>query len=102
MNPRQLELALAKQRLQLRSAALRTEWAGHVAALHPLCVAGDRLRAGTAWLRAHPELAVAALVALLVARPRRAWRWLRRGVAVWQGWNRLRRWIEARQTGAVA
>lgn len=101
MSPRQVELALAKQRLQLRSAALRSEWAGHVAVLHPLCAAGDRLRAGTAWLRAHPELVVATAVARLVARPRRAWRWLRRGVVVWQGWNRLRRWIESRRAEAA-
>lgn len=95
MSPQQVELALKKQRLQFKSAALREEFAGHAAAFIPLFVAGDRLRDGALWLRRHPEVTVAATVALLVARPRAVFRWGRRSVFAWQAWTRLRDWLAA-------
>jgi len=48
------------------------------------------VRDGWAWLRRHPALPVAALTALVVARPRRVLRWARRGWFVWLGVRRLR------------
>ena len=41
MSPQQVELALKKQRLQLKSAALRSEFAGHAMAFAPLFAIGD-------------------------------------------------------------
>ncbi|OHC62958.1 MAG: hypothetical protein A2045_15740 [Rhodocyclales bacterium GWA2_65_20] len=96
MNQRQVELALKKQRLQLRSAALRSEFAGHALALAPLFAVGDSVRDGALWLRRHPEIAVAAAVILLLTRPRTLFRWTRRGVVAWQAWSRMRAWVEAR------
>jgi hypothetical protein len=90
---RDIDLALKKQRLQLQSAALRERAAAHGARLAPVFAGFDRLQAGTAWLRAHPQVLVAAAVALLVARPRNAVRWLRRGLFAWQAWKRLRRLV---------
>ena len=40
--------------------------------------------------------AVAAGVALLVARPRAVWRWARRGLMVWQTWRHSREWLDGR------
>lgn len=90
MNPRFVELALRKQRLQLRSAALREDLARHVAPLTPAFGLADHVRNGFLWLRRHPEAWVAGGVALLVARPRRLFRWTWRGVALWRSWRRLR------------
>jgi len=95
MSPHQVELALKKQRLQLRSASLREELAGHVAPFIPLFAAGDRLRDGALWLRRHPQVTAAVAVALLAARPRAVFRWGRRGIFAWQAWTRLRAWLEA-------
>jgi len=93
MNP-EVALALKKQRLQLRSAALRIELAGHAAAFAPVFATGDKVCAGAHWLRRHPEVGVAVGVALVVARPRAVWRWSRRGFVVWQAWNRARAWLD--------
>lgn len=95
MSPQQVELALRKQRLQLKSAALRSEFAGHAMVIAPLFAVGDRARNGALWLRRHPEVAAIAVVALLVARPRPLFRWARRGVVAWQAWSRIRAWLEA-------
>jgi len=94
--PQQVELALKKQRLQIKSAALREELAGHALALAPLFAVGDRLYGGALWLRRHPEVVVAASAVLLVARPRAVFRWARRAAVVWQGWRRVGAWLEAR------
>ncbi len=88
--PRHIELALRKQRLQIRSAALRRELAGHGRALAPAFAAADRVYDGALWIRRHPLVVVAATAALVVARPRRALRWAGRALMAWQTWRRLR------------
>lgn len=93
MSPALLELALKKQRLQLRSAALRNEWVACAAGVRPLLDSADRVRAAGVWLRRHPEIWVGVGIALVVARPRVAWRWVRRGVAAWQLWRKGRSWL---------
>lgn len=84
-----LELALKKQRLQFRSDALRTELARQAHALEPAFDAADRVREAARWIGRHPQLVVGATVALLVARPRAAWRWARRAFVGWQAWRRI-------------
>jgi len=93
MNARMLELALKKQRLQLKSAMLREQWCAHARGLTPVLSAADRVRTGVAWLRRHPEVLVGAGVAVAVAKPRAVWRWLKRGVVVWQFWRRGQEWL---------
>jgi hypothetical protein len=93
MSARLLELALKKQRLQFRSDLLREEWRAHARGLAPVFGAADQVRAGYLWLRRHPELVVGAGVAVVVARPRVAWRWLRRGLLAWQFWRKGRQWL---------
>ena len=82
------QLALKKQRLELRSAALREQIAEDAFALQPGLVYADRLMAGVAWLRRHPAFAVAAFVVVVVARPRG---FLRLARGAWLLWLALRR-----------
>lgn len=95
MTPQQVEFALKKQRLQLRSAELRGQLVGHVAGLAPALAVGDRVRAGLRWVRHNPEAVAFATVALAVARPRTLWRWMRHGVVAWRTFSRLREWTNA-------
>ena len=90
MSPRLLELALKKQRLRLKSAILRDAFADQAGAWAPAFAAADQVRAGINWLRRHPALPIAVLVALLVARPRALLRLAGRGWLVWRGAKRLR------------
>jgi len=85
-----IELALKKQRLQLASAAQREAFAAYAKTWQPAFAVADQVRAGANWLRRHPALPVAVLVALLVARPRTLLRLAGRGWFIWQGWKRLR------------
>lgn len=99
MNPRQVELALKKQRLLVRSGSLRENFGTYATAWMPLFAAADRVRAGLDWLRRHPLLPVASLVVLLVARPRGVLRWARRGFFAWQALRRLRTALEVKLSG---
>ena len=87
---RSIALALKKQRLQFESAALRQALARDMGGLVPIAIGIDRVRNGLAWLKERPRIAVAASVALLVARPRAAFRWLRRGFFAFRAWRALR------------
>jgi hypothetical protein len=84
MSVQQLELALKKQRLQFKSDLLREQWQGHARALAPVLGIADQARAGVAWLRLHPEVLAGVGVAVVVAKPRACWRWLKRAFAAWQ------------------
>ncbi|MBN8441958.1 MAG: hypothetical protein J0M28_09720 [Thauera sp.] len=94
MNPRILELALKKQRLQIRSEAERNEIAGHLArideALDTADRARERLRESLQWARDKAPLLSVALLVLLVTRPRRALRLAQRGWVAWMLVRRLR------------
>ena len=89
MSPRQVELALKKQRLQIRSAALRDEFCAYAAGWMPAFALADRGRAALRWLRRHPVVPVAVLAAFLTARPRTALRWAQRGFIAWQALRKL-------------
>jgi hypothetical protein len=90
MNGTVLELALKKQRLQIASEALRGDFGRHATGLRPLFSGADLVGDGVRWARRNPQFVVAAGVALLVARPKRAWRWARRAFIGWQAWQKLR------------
>lgn len=92
----EVEFALKKQRLQFRSAALRAEFADCARELTPVLKAGDAVVEGVRWVKRHPEVIAAAGVTLVVARPRGAIRWARRGMVAWQAWGRVRNWLDSR------
>jgi len=90
MNPKLVEIALRKQRLQLRAERQRTELMAGLAAVDVVLDGVDRLRDGIGWLRQHaPAVSTFALV-LLVLRPRFTLRWARRAWLGWQLYRRLR------------
>jgi len=93
MSARLMELALRKQRLQIRCDALRAQWAGQARGAKSLCDTTDRLVNGWTWLRRHPEIVVAVVVTLLVARRSTVFRWIRRSFLAWQIWRRGRGWL---------
>ena len=97
MNAATLELALKKQRLQIASEGLRTEVGQCAAALAPVFSTADCVVDGVRWLRSNPEFVVGAGVVLIVARPKRAWRWGRRIFIGWQAWRKLRGSLERHQ-----
>jgi hypothetical protein len=90
MNPAELELALKKQRLQITGEILRVDFGRHAAGLRPTLAVGDLAVDAGYWLRAHPQVAVATTVALLVAKPGRVWSWGRRAYLGWQAWRKVR------------
>lgn len=49
----------------------------------------DRFLAGVKFVMARPPLIAAAVIALVLLRPRLAWRWARRALGLWQGY----RWL---------
>lgn len=93
-----LELALRKQRLQIAGDGLRIDLARHAAGLAPAFTGADRAVEAVRCLRRHPQVAVAAGVALIVARPSRAWRWGRRAFFGWQAWRRWRNFLDSPPT----
>jgi hypothetical protein len=90
MNPRHVELALKKQRLQLQAAAQRLDVLRALESAAPALAAADRLREGWRWASNHPAWLAGLGVALLLARPRVFFRWVRRGYRAWRSWRTLR------------
>jgi hypothetical protein len=90
VNATTLELALKKQRLQIAGDALRNDFAGYAKGLAPAFTAADCAVEGARWLRRNPQIVAATVVALVVIRPKRAWRLARRGFVGWQMWRKLR------------
>jgi hypothetical protein len=87
---RQLELALERQRLQMRSAQLRDQLSDQsdVLLTRPLWLADQTLSA-VRWLGAHPLVLLTAGVVTVLLRPRKTLRW---GLRAWTVWRSIRRW----------
>jgi YqjK-like protein len=91
MNPRLLEIALKRQRLQLQAAQQRLELRRTLGEFAPLFAVVSTLRSGMAYFKQHPEWLVGAALMMAVARPRAVLRWLRRGFIAWQFARQVRR-----------
>ncbi len=94
MSPRQLELSLRRQRLQLRCAEQRDALVRGAKRLAPAFAAADAVREGVDYLKAHPQWVAALVVVTLLWRPWGVLRWGRRGYLAWRGWRRIRGWLE--------
>mgnify|MGYP000235149453 CR=1 FL=1 len=91
MNARLLELATRHGALKARIDAQRLQLAQHSAPLENALVFGDKALSGVEWIKHHPtEVGLAAAV-LVISGPKRAWRWTRRGIFVWRGWQNLKK-----------
>ena len=89
MKQRVDSLAHRQQRLLVRSSELRSQFARDAQVWKQPLALADRVRAGWRWLRAHPEVPLAAAAMLVVLRPRRAWRLIWRLWAGWRFWRRV-------------
>jgi len=85
---RALVLALRQRELLLHSALQRQALVQDLHALAPPLGLADRVRDGARWLRAHPELPLAAAVVVVLLRPRRTLRW---AAKIWWGWRLWRK-----------
>jgi len=91
VNERLLQLAERHGALKVRIATQRRALIAQSAGLEQLLDSGDRLVEGVDWLKQHPAAVGAAVTAVVLARPRRAWRWAQRGFFAWRGWQALRK-----------
>ena len=90
MNARLHELATRRGVLKARIEAQRASLAEHAQPLERALERGDAVMRGVDWLKHHPVAVGAAVAAAVVARPKRAWRWAKRGIFVWRSWQALR------------
>lgn len=90
MNPRWLELAARRGELRARCAMQRAALARDAWPVEHACAAADQAIQSVHWLKGHPAAVGAAVAALVVLRPQRAWRWMKRSFVLWRGWKALR------------
>ncbi|MDD5324366.1 MAG: YqjK family protein [Polaromonas sp.] len=96
---------LYQQRGQLREriASQRATLAWQLVPLQNASDAGSRvvamLRRGVQTLKSNPLPVALAVLALVVLKPRRAWRWAGKGLFLWRSWRALRAWLPASLLG---
>ena len=90
MNPKLLELATRHGALKVRIDQQRRQLAQHSVPLEAALAKGDTVLKGVDWLKHHPAAGGAAVAAVVIAKPKRAWRWARRGVFLWRGWQAVK------------
>lgn len=87
---RRLELATRRGELSALIGFQRTTLAQQAWPVASALSVADRALAGVDWLKRHPLALAVAVVALVIARPRRVWRWSARIYFLWRGWQGLR------------
>lgn len=87
MDSRHIELALRKQKLQLRAEAQRTDIARRLAGIDGALDRVDSLRDNLAWAKDKIPVLSAALLVVLAAKPRLTLRLAKRA---WVGWLLMR------------
>ena len=90
MNEHLLVLATRHGALKARIDAQRRALAEQSVPLAVALARGDAVLLGVDWLKHHPAAIGAAVAAVVVARPGRAWRWAKRGLFLWRGWQVVR------------
>ena len=87
MNPRQVELALRKQKLQLRAEAQRADITQRLAGIDGALDRVDSLRYHLAWAKDKIPVLSVALIVVLAAKPKLTLRLAKRA---WLGWLLVR------------
>ena len=87
MDSRHIELALRKQKLQLRAEAQRTDVTQHLAGIDGALDRVDSLRDNLAWAKDKIPVLSIALLVVLAAKPRLTLRLAKRA---WVGWLLMR------------
>ena len=91
MNPRLLELATRHGALKARIEQQRLQLARHAEPVAKALETGDAVLKGADWLKRNPAIVGGTTALLALLRPRRAWRWAKRGFFLWRGWQSLKR-----------
>ncbi|HET7776214.1 MAG TPA: YqjK-like family protein [Azospira sp.] len=94
MNQRLLELAHKRGRLTARIQAQREALAQDSWPLAASLGAADTGALGLRWLKAHPGTVGAGLALSFILRPKRVFRWLRRGYLGWKAYAALRQRLD--------
>lgn len=94
MNPRQIELALRKQRLQFEAARQRAAFVAGLERIDSVLDVVDRVRDQARGLRNHVPLLSVLAFAIVLVRPRQALRVARRAWFGWMIYRRLGRSLE--------
>ena len=87
MNPRQIDLALRKQKLQMRADAQRTDLTRRLAGIDGALDRVDSLRDHLAWAKDKIPVLSVALIVVLAAKPKLTLRLAKRA---WVGWLLVR------------
>ena len=87
MDPRQIDLALRKQKLQMRADAQRTDLTRRLAGIDGALDRVDSLRDNLAWAKDKIPLLSVALIVVLAAKPKLTLRLAKRA---WVGWLLVR------------
>ena len=95
----QHKLALKKQRLLYRCDEQRRELKRNSASLVAAFSIAETLSGGVRWARGHPLLIAGLMATVVVAKPRRALRWVRRA---WLAWLTLRRLIPEKKPATAS
>jgi hypothetical protein len=97
MNKSLFELHQQRGRLLERIASQRATLARQLGPLQNVSDASSRvfalLRGGLEYLKSHPLPVALAVLALVLLKPRRAWRVLQGGLLLWRRWRVLRAWL---------
>jgi len=83
MNPKLVEFALRKQRLQIRAAHQRGDLLQHLHGIEAMLGLVDRAQDQARWAREHVPLLSAAVLLVALFKPRATFRLARRA---WVGW----------------
>lgn len=94
MNPEFLELALKKQRLQIRAGQQRADMVGRLGRVEAVLDIVDRARDGARALRGSAPVLSAGALLFVVLRPRLAFRIARRAWLGWMIYRKLGRSLE--------
>lgn len=95
MTSKLIELAARRGELKAKIDMQRHAMAQHARPVAAALAKADHVVEGVEWLKRHPGAVGAAVAAVVVARPRRAWNWAKRGFFLWQSWRALRRRLPA-------
>lgn len=91
MNQRLIDISLRRGRLLERISTQRRQLAAEIQpvcdALHNVDRAAALVRCGSDYLKRHPGQVAAVVGLLAIMKPRRLWRWARRGLIAWRTWR---------------
>jgi hypothetical protein len=89
-----IDLAVQRGRLLERSAMqremLRKQLQPVIGAMQRTDRAMATLRQGADYLSTHPGMLLTAAATVIILRPRRIWRWSKRGLLLWSVWRKAR------------